>query len=123
MNDAIRIDRWLWFARFFKSRSLAAKQVDGGRVRVNRRAIAKPSATVRVGDVLTFAQGRDIRVVRIVALGTRRGPAVEAQALYEDIAPAAPSTPSPAPVRRDPGRGRPTKADRRAIDRLRRDEP
>ncbi|GLQ05609.1 RNA-binding S4 domain-containing protein [Sneathiella chinensis] len=120
---SIRVDRWLWFARFFKSRSLAAKLVQGRKVRLNSTVIAKPSVTVRVGDVLTFPQAKAIRVIKVVAIGTRRGPAPEAQALYEDLAPAS-ETPkqdasrdAPAP-KREPGAGRPTKADRRAIDRL-----
>lgn len=111
-QDTIRIDRWLWFARFFKSRSLAAKLCVGNRVRVNRQVVGKSSATIRVGDVLTFPQGRRIRVVKILALGTRRGPASEAATLYEDLTP--PPTTQDVPARG----GRPTKADRRAITRL-----
>jgi ribosome-associated heat shock protein Hsp15 len=114
-DGALRLDKWLWHARFFKSRSLAAKLCAGSRVRVNRRVVSKPSATVRVGDVLTFPQAERIRVVRVAALGTRRGPAPEAAALYEDLSP--PERASAA-ARRIPGAGRPTKAERRAIDRL-----
>ena len=117
-ETAIRLDKWLWQARFLKSRSLAAKLCAGGRVRINRRPIDKPSAQVRTGDVLTFALGNHIRVVRIAALGSRRGPAVEARTLYEDLS-APPPSPPPAAVMRARGSGRPTKADRRAIDRLR----
>lgn len=119
----IRIDKWLWFARFFKSRTLAGKLCAGGKIRRNGEPVTKSHQTVRPGDVLTFPQGKEIRVVRIAALGTRRGPAVEAQALYEDLQPPgkrAPSDPvAKAPPRRDRGSGRPTKAERRAIDRLR----
>lgn len=120
----IRVDRWLWFARFFKSRSLASKLVQSGKLRLNSTVISKASTMVKPGDVLTFPQSREIRVVRIEALGTRRGPAEEAQALYEDIAPVAakdkPKDPRQAQApKRDAGAGRPTKADRRAIDRLR----
>lgn len=122
-TPAQRLDRWLWFARFFKSRTLAAKACTGRKVRVNRRVISKASATVRPGDVLTFAQGRLIRVVRIVDVGTRRGPAAEAQTLYEDLAPpeqqaATPAAPAKAGWRGS-GSGRPTKRERRAVDRLR----
>jgi ribosome-associated heat shock protein Hsp15 len=121
-----RLDRWLWYARFFKSRSLATKHCAGNKVRVNRRIVSKASASIRAGDVLTFPQGRDIRVIRIIGLGTRRGPAVEAQGLYEDLAPAPlPGSESASPQERDaaaqrePGSGRPTKRDRRQTDRLR----
>lgn len=126
MPDSQRIDRWLWFARFFKSRTLAAKACDGRRVRVNRQVIAKASATLKVGDVLTFPQARRIRVIKVLDLGQRRGPAAEAQTLYEDLDPPAPKTaaaeaaPTPpgAPPAREPGSGRPTKRDRRALDAL-----
>ena len=122
---SLRLDKWLWHARFFKSRTLAAKQCSAGRVRINRLATDKAHQAVRPDDVLTFAQGKEIRVVRIVALGNRRGPAPEAQALYEDLAPPAPRV-SPAepdlrptrPGQREKGAGRPTKAERREIDRL-----
>ncbi|MEM7547670.1 MAG: RNA-binding S4 domain-containing protein [Pseudomonadota bacterium] len=86
-DDAIpglRIDKWLWQARFFKTRSLAAKIVAKG-VRLNGQRNSKTHALLRPGDVLTFSQGTDIRVVRVLALGDRRGPAAEAQTLYEDI--------------------------------------
>jgi len=88
-EDGLRIDKWLWQARFFKSRSLATKLCSGGTVRVNRTPVAKPHQKVRIGDVLTFPQGRSVRVVRIVALGVRRGSAVEARALYDDLSPPA----------------------------------
>ena len=121
MSEAQRLDRWLWFARFFKSRSLAGKLCAGQKVRVNRRLVGKASATVRVGDVLTFPQGNRIRVVRIVDLGVRRGPAAEAQQLYDDLTPAgAPPArrATPPAGERERGSGRPTKRERRAIDRL-----
>ena len=125
MPDSQRIDRWLWFARFFKSRTLAAKACDGRRVRVNRQVIAKSSATLKVGDVLTFPQGRRIRVIKVLDLGSRRGPAAEAQTLYEDLDPPAPraaeteaANPTGTPPARAPGSGRPTKRDRRALDAL-----
>jgi ribosome-associated heat shock protein Hsp15 len=119
MSEAQRLDKWLWFARFAKSRTLAARLCAEGRVRVNRVAAGKPSATVRPGDVLTFPQGPHIRVVRILQSGARRGPAEEARMLYEDLAPPAPREPQPPQAaERDRGAGRPTKRDRRAIDRL-----
>ncbi len=114
MTEAkLRIDKWLWQARFFKTRSLSAKQVSGGHVRVNGTRVLKPAQTVGPGDVLTFPQGRIVRVVRIEALSTRRGPAPEAQTLYHDLTEKQDAPP------RNPGfegKGRPTKKDRRAID-------
>lgn len=121
---AQRIDKWLWHARFLKTRTLASKLCSAGRVRVNRGRIKKPSHGVRPGDVLTFPQGRRIRTVRIAAIGARRGPAVEAQALYEDLFPdpvAVKRRDRAPPARtgqRERGAGRPTKAERRAIDAL-----
>lgn len=125
MISAQRIDRWLWFARFFKSRTLAAKLCAGHKVRVNRQIVAKSSATVRVGDVLTFPQGDRIRVIRIADLGQRRGPAQEARTLYEDLTPEQPKVDSrraAAMPQRDAGSGRPTKRERRDIERLRNTE-
>jgi ribosome-associated heat shock protein Hsp15 len=118
-----RLDRWLWFARFFKSRTLATRLCTSGRLRINGTATAKAHHAVRVGDVLTFPRGRDVRVVRVAALGERRGPAPEARTLYDDLEPPQPRSSgkgAPAP-RRDAGSGRPTKAERRATDRLRGD--
>lgn len=109
----LRIDKWLWQARFFKTRSLAAKQVSGGHVRVNGDRAQKPAQTVGPGDVLTFPQGRIIRVVRVELLGQRRGPAPEAQTLYTDMTEKQDVPP------KNPGfegKGRPTKKDRRALD-------
>lgn len=83
--DGLRLDKWLWQARFFKTRSLAAKIAERRKVRINRTLVTKPHYRVRPGDVLTFPQGEDIRVVRILVLGIRRGPAPEARTLYEDI--------------------------------------
>ena len=111
---SIRLDKWLWFARFFKTRSLATKQVAGGLVRINGTKVDKPATKLAPGDTLTFAQGREIRVVRVLALGERRGPAPEAQALYDDLTPAPKENIPSAP--RFEGKGRPTKKDRRALD-------
>ncbi|MDA0703122.1 MAG: RNA-binding S4 domain-containing protein [Proteobacteria bacterium] len=80
-EETRRLDRWLWFARFFKTRALATRLCEGGRVRVNRVKTRKPSHALRPGDVLTFPQGRVIRVVRVIGLGERRGPVAEARAL------------------------------------------
>jgi ribosome-associated heat shock protein Hsp15 len=121
-SNGQRLDKWLWRARFFKTRTLAAKLCNGGHVRSGGNAITKAHHQVRIGDVLTFAQGRYIRVVKVLALGTRRGPASEARTLYEDLNPPATSQAMPATSggRRPAGAGRPTKRERRLIDQLRR---
>ena len=117
--ETLRIDKWLWHARFFKSRTAASKLCAGGRVRVNREVIAKAHHPVRAGDIITFPQGRTIRVVEVVALGARRGPASEAQTLYTDLTPPPPPREAtPRTARRERGADRPTKAERRALDRL-----
>jgi ribosome-associated heat shock protein Hsp15 len=82
-GGAARLDKWLWRARFFRTRALAALAVEGG-VRVNGRRIAKPGAAVRPGDVLTFVQAGRVRVVEVLDPGERRGPATEARTLYID---------------------------------------
>ncbi len=81
----IRIDKWLWQARFFKSRSLATALVETGHVRINGQPVGRASREVGAGDVLTFPQGNYIRLVKIVGTGVRRGPAPEAQSLYIDL--------------------------------------
>ncbi len=119
----IRLDKWLWYARFFKSRSLATKLSAEGRIRVNGTRTIKAHHALKVGDVLTFSKGPHIRVVEVRALGARRGPAVEARILYADLEPPWPKSRDEGTRRaalaiRPPGAGRPTKADRRATDRL-----
>ncbi|MEL7214503.1 MAG: RNA-binding S4 domain-containing protein [Pseudomonadota bacterium] len=86
-QPGIRLDKWLWYCRFFKTRALAAKAVTSG-ARVNGVRLSKASALVRPGDEITFKQARSVRYVRVEALGERRGPAPEAQTLYTDLAPA-----------------------------------
>ncbi|XXF87732.1 RNA-binding S4 domain-containing protein [Tabrizicola sp. M-4] len=81
----LRVDKWLWQARFFKTRALAANLAESGHLRINGQPTRKPGAGVGEGDVLTFPQGTRIRVIRILALGLRRGPAPEAQMLYLDL--------------------------------------
>ncbi|MDZ5647092.1 RNA-binding S4 domain-containing protein [Nitrospirillum sp. BR 11828] len=88
----LRLDKWLWYARFLKSRSLAAKLCGSGAIRCGGATITKAHHTVRPGDVLTFPLGNHIRVIKVLALGTRRGPAPEAQALYEDLSPPTPES-------------------------------
>lgn len=111
-----RVDKWLWHARFFKTRGLAAKLVSGGHLRINGNRIAKGSVMVGAGDTLTFPQARRIRVIEIKAIGTRRGPAPEAQTLYTDVTPPEENIPKAAEIER---KGRPTKKDRRTARLLR----
>ena len=110
-RPTIRVDKWLWHARFFKARTQATAVVAAGKVRIDGVVISKPARTVRPADVLTFVKEGDVKVVRILACGERRGPAPEAQALYEDM--------SPPPAEKPPqnpgfdGTGRPGKKERR----------
>ena len=97
MSETLRLDLFLFYARFLKSRSLAAELCRDERVRLSGRVIEKAAALVRVGDVLTFPQGNRIRVIRVLTLPSRRGPAAEAQACFEDLAPLA----SPAAERQE----------------------
>jgi ribosome-associated heat shock protein Hsp15 len=121
MDEPVRIDKWLWAARFFKTRSLASEAVSGGLVAVNDQRV-KPSKDVRVGDRLEITRGQVRFVVDVVATAARRGPASEAVLLYEE-------TPESAERRaqiREERRfaqppvahegGRPTKRDRRRLD-------
>lgn len=120
-----RLDRWLFFARVVKSRTLAAKLAEAGRVRVNRDKAEQAAHMVKAGDVLTITLDRGVLVYRILDTGLRRGPAPEAATLYEDLSPAkrAPEAGQSAPAAaREPGTGRPTKKDRRELDRLRPNE-
>ncbi|MFA5949276.1 MAG: RNA-binding S4 domain-containing protein [Hyphomicrobium sp.] len=120
-----RLDKWLWFARLTKSRTVAASCISAGKIRVNSTKVEKPAQAVKVGDVITSRIQKTVRVLRIAALGARRGPAPEAQSLYEDLTPRAPA---PAPGEksetsvfwgeREPGAGRPTKRERRQLDQL-----
>lgn len=116
-RETIRLDKWLWQARFFKTRGLATKLVQSGKVRVDGTPVSKPSRAVGAGDTLTFPQSRQIRVVTILALGTRRGPATEAQQLYHDLTEVKETGPASP---RYEGKGRPSKKDRRSLDLNRR---
>jgi ribosome-associated heat shock protein Hsp15 len=117
-----RIDKWLFFARLRKSRSLAAKSVDQGDVSVNGQSVRQPSFNVKVGDTIILSLDRRDLVVKVLLPGARRGPYEEARTLYEDL------TPPPLPrdernlfeqVARERGAGRPTKRERRETDALR----
>lgn len=119
-EQKIRLDKWLWQARFVKSRSLASKLVKGGHVRVNGTKVSKASTAVVPSDVLTFPQARDIRVVQLLAVGKRRGPAPEAQTLYLDLTPIKETCLETAhDIPNNDRKGRPTKRDRRLLDRWR----
>jgi ribosome-associated heat shock protein Hsp15 len=123
-----RLDKWLWFVRVVRTRTLAAGLVAGGRVRVNRERIVKPSQSVRPGDVITVAVGAHVRILEVIGAGDRRGPPAEAQLLYRELTPPKSAASAAggddasqesAVGQREPGDGRPTKRDRRALDRLR----
>ncbi len=116
-----RIDKWLWHARVVRTRSAAAALVTSGHVRLNGARCLATSSPVRGGDVVTVALDRSVRVLKVQGFAERRGDAQAARPLYEDLTPPpAPPGEEPPPVAaREPGSGRPTKQERRAIDRLR----
>jgi len=133
-GEAQRIDLWLWHARFAKTRSLAQALIGRGKVRINRVRIQKAAQMVKRGDVVTLSLGPRIRVIEIRALAVRRGPASEAAGLFHELTDARDATTAcgssgvqnvrsvladmaPTAVR-EPGAGRPTKRERRQIDRL-----
>jgi ribosome-associated heat shock protein Hsp15 len=107
-----RLDKWLWYARLAKTRTLAQRLAVSGHVRINRDKTDSASQPVKTGDVLTVALPGGVRVLKIVATGERRGPAAEARLLYEDLSPPAP----PRPGADQAGGPRPTKRQRRALD-------
>ena len=125
MADGVRIDKWLWAARLLKTRSLAAEAVRGGRVHVNGRAV-KPSRELRPGDRVELTLGTTRRTVVVRATAERRGPAREAQLLYEETPESVEARERAAEERRAAGQavvnlgGRPTKRDRRRYERTRR---
>jgi ribosome-associated heat shock protein Hsp15 len=116
--DRQRIDKWLWHARLARTRGAAQELATSGRVRLNRERIGSSSQAVKIGDVLTVAFDRHVRVVQVKAFAARRGPAAEAQRLYDDLSPPVPegqrgaSAPAAA--------GRPAKHDRRLAIELKR---
>jgi ribosome-associated heat shock protein Hsp15 len=122
-EDRLRIDKWLWAARFFKTRSLAAQAVDGGRVQVNGARV-KPSKDVKRGDELAIHIGELEWLIEVRALSVRRGPAEEARLLYEERAASTARRLAAIEARKrlpEPAfglRGRPTKRDRRMLKRL-----
>lgn len=117
-----RLDKWLWYARILKSRTLAQKLVTSGVVRVDGNRVSKPDYKVGTDMVLTLNVHDRLRILKILDPGSRRGPATEAATLYEDLSPAVPPRqPKGArsvPIHREPGSGRPTKKERRETDWL-----
>ena len=119
-----RLDKWLWCARLAKTRTQAAALVSGGKIRINRIKTDKPAHAVKVGDVITASLGPKVRVLAVKAVGDRRGSAAVARLLFDDLTPTPPPTennpqaPEIQSGHRDSGAGRPTKRDRRLIDRL-----
>jgi ribosome-associated heat shock protein Hsp15 len=116
--DRQRIDKWLWHARVVRTRSAAAALATSGHVRINGLRVDAPSRAVRAGDVVTVALDRAVRVLRVVGFAERRGSSDDARALCEPVAADSPGPAASPPAVRGPGAGRPTKRDRRAIDRL-----
>jgi len=123
-SSGLRIDKWLWYARFFKTRSAATKMVSSGKLRLDGQVMAKPHRQVLAGQILTFQQASQIRVVKVEQLGSRRGPASEAALLYTDLAPPQQKADTqrqaeqPQFEQRSTGSGRPTKKDRRSTEKL-----
>lgn len=119
-----RLDKWLFFSRAVKSRTLAQKLIESGAIRVNSERTERTDHKVGPGDVLTMTVHTRLLVWRILDAGERRGPATEAATLYEDLSPPpVPREAGPLPQAvREAGAGRPTKKERRDIDRLRSDE-
>lgn len=126
-ESSIRLDKWLWYTRQLKTRSKASELVQEGKVRVNCEKVSKPAYAVRIGDTVTAMINGRLRVLQVVALGERRGPFSEACGLYSDLTPADPpagdAVASALPPQRERGAGRPTKRERREIDRLRHRAP
>jgi len=116
-QDRQRIDKWLWHARVVRTRNAAAGLAISGHVRINGQRIEAASRAVRPGDVVTVALDRTVRLLKVLGFADRRGGAESARALYEDLGGAGPT--APAFAQREPGVGRPTKRERREIDRMR----
>jgi ribosome-associated heat shock protein Hsp15 len=85
LSEQIRIDKWLWHTRFCKTRGIAQEKAARGHIRINGRRVEKPSAAVRVGDMMTLSHLGKVILIRVLALGSRRGPASESRCLYEVI--------------------------------------
>lgn len=117
--DRQRIDKWMWHARVVRTRSAAASLVEAGLVRINGVRCDAASRPVRPDDVVTVALDRNVRVLKVLGYAERRGSFDIAKALFEDLTPPpAPKPEVPSSGAREDGSGRPTKRERRQIDRL-----
>jgi len=123
-NLSQRIDKWLWHARFFKTRSIAQKQVATGKIRVDREKISSPSRKVSAGNVLTITRERDIKIIEILGIADKRGSYSVAQLLYKDMSPPKPEKQKQEQTRESMSRivseGRPTKHQRKKIMAMKR---
>ena len=121
MTEKIRLDTWLWYTRFYKSRSLSSKAILNGKLRVNSNKIIKPAFKVKINDVLTINHITMVRIIQVQSLGSRRGPASEAQQLYKDLSGNTSGASSIKNVSEKPRKEtnkRPTKKDRRILDKI-----
>ena len=121
MTEKIRLDTWLWYARFYKSRSLSSKAILSGKLRVNSNKTMKPASKVKTNDVLTINLVHMVRIIQVQSLGHRRGPASEAQQLYKDLSGNTSGASSIKNVSEKPRKEtnkRPTKKDRRILDKI-----
>lgn len=117
--ESVRVDKWLWAARCFKTRGLAAEACGAGHVKVNGNSV-KSAKLLRRGDEVTIREGEDLRVYAVKGLSDRRGPAPVARTLYDDKSPPKPERVDvPGMIVRDRGLGRPTKRELRDIRRVR----
>jgi ribosome-associated heat shock protein Hsp15 len=117
--QSVRLDKWLWAARCFKTRGLASEACAAGHVKVGG-VTAKAARSLRRGEEVTIKTGDGLRILEVLGLSERRGPAAVARTLYNDRSPPRPPTTEvPGTVTRDRGLGRPTKQERRDIRRLR----
>jgi ribosome-associated heat shock protein Hsp15 len=117
-----RLDKWLWFARIAKTRTLAAALVTEGKIRVNGDKAAKPAHILKIGDGVTVVMRQRVRILKVIGFVARRGSAEVAKTTVEDMTPPPPrpemSPASTSPAQREPGSGRPTKRQRREMDRF-----
>ena len=121
MIEKIRLDTWLWYARFYKSRSLSSKAILSGKLRVNANKTIKPASKVKINDILTINHVNMVRVIQVQSLGSRRGPASEAQQLYKDLSGDITGASNIKHVSERPKKEtnkRPTKKDRRILDKI-----
>ena len=127
-EESLRLDRWLWHARVFKTKAAATRAVQEDGVRITRtgqtQRCEKPAYSLRVGDTVALNRGPRLLILEVLALGARRGPPAEARELYADHSPPPPPREPRAPrvFAREEGAGRPTKKERREMDALRKDE-